>query len=202
MRQDAPAGANRRQRPLRVTAVLAIAVGIGFVVWLVTRDDSRPATPEASTSATPPPPVAPRARPLLTAVTPQTLAILAADAGQPIYWAGPKRFVKYEVTRTRDRKFYVRYLPRAIPVGSRSGEYLLVGTYPVPDAYRAVQRAGRQPGATTFNVPGGGLAVVNANAPNNIYFAYPNAGYQVEVFDPRAQRARRLVASGAVKPVG
>jgi hypothetical protein len=109
--------------------------------------------------------------------------------------------VKYELTRTADRKVYVRYLPRSVPIGNRSGEYLLVGTYPLRDAYAAIQRAAKEAGARTFRVPGGGLAVVNASAPRNVYFAYPGGRYQVEVFDPSAQRARRLVSTGSIKPV-
>jgi hypothetical protein len=65
-----------------------------------------------------------------------------------------------------------------------------------------VQRAGREPGATTFRLRGGAIAVVNATAPTNVYFAYPHTNYQVEVFDPNARTARRLVVSGAIRPVG
>jgi hypothetical protein len=179
--------------------VLAVAVAAAFVVWLFVRNDdgSTSRAPTATTATT----VTSRVRSLLTAVTARRLAAFAAAARQPIYWAGRRPGVKYELTRTTDARYFVRYLPTGVRVGNRSGQYLLVGTYPVKDAYRAVRRAAKEKGARTFPIPGGGLAVVNSSAPKNVYFAYPGATYQVEVFDPSARRARQLVASGAVKPV-
>ena len=179
-----------------MTAVLALALAVGFVVWLLTRGDDS-SSPSLSPTTQP----SRRAQPLLRAATPRSIAALSAKMKQPIFWAGRRRGVKYELTRTVDGRVYVRYLPRGVRVGNRSGEYLLIGTYPVRDAYAAVQRATKEAGAQTFSVPGGGLAVVNSSAPKNVYFAFPHGRYQVEVFDPSAQRARRLVASGAVKPV-
>jgi hypothetical protein len=35
-----------------------------------------------------------------------------------------------------------------------------------------------------------------------VYLAYPDSDFQVEVFDPSPARARRLVESGQIKPVG
>ena len=117
------------------------------------------------------------------------------------YWAGPRSGVKYELTRTRDGKIFVRYLPSDIAIGDRTGQYLLVGTYPVRDAYSAVERAAKEPGAQSFRVPGGALGVVNDSAPTNVYFAVRGSNHQIEVFAPSARQARRLVSSGAIEPV-
>jgi hypothetical protein len=35
-----------------------------------------------------------------------------------------------------------------------------------------------------------------------VYFAYPRLDYLYEVYDPAPQRARRLVLSGRVRPIG
>ena len=198
MRPNSPPDPVQRRTPIRLTAVLALAVAAAFVVWLFVRDDdkSNTSTTTKATTAT-----TAGVRPLLTAVTPHRLAALAEAAKQPIYWAGPRQRVTYELTRTTDGRYFVRYLPRGVRVGNRSGQYLLVGTYPVRGAYEAIQRAAKETGASTFRVPGGGLAVVNDKAPKNVYFAYRRSGYQVEVFDPNGRRARQLVASGAVNPV-
>jgi hypothetical protein len=199
MRPNSPPDPVQRRSPIRLTAVLVLAVAAAFLVWLFVRDDDNSSTTETTTQTTTS--TTARVRPLLTAVTPQRLATLASTTGQPIYWAGPRPRVTYELTRTTDGRYFVRYLPRGVRVGNRSGQYLLVGTYPVRDAYKAVRRAAKQSGAHTFRVPGGGLAVVNDRAPKNVYFAYPRNAYQVEVFDPSGRQARQLVASGAVKPV-
>ena len=50
-------------------------------------------------------------------------------------------------------------------------------------------------------IAGKGLAVYRPSAVTNVYLAYPGVNYQVEVFDPAPERARRLVASGKVTPV-
>jgi hypothetical protein len=34
-----------------------------------------------------------------------------------------------------------------------------------------------------------------------VYFSYPGATYQVEVFDPSAKQARTLVLAGKITPI-
>ena len=178
----------------RLGAALAIGLALAFVVWVVAGRDGGDGT-AAATSANE------TTRDVVVAATEGNLRALASVTGHAIYWAGPKRGVTYELTQTRDGRTYIRYLPRGVEVGDRSGGYLLVATYRIEDAYRAVQRAGAKAGAVTFRIPGGGLAVYNRDAETNVYFAYPNSQHQVEVYDPDPRTARRLVASGAVRPI-
>jgi hypothetical protein len=201
MRSDAAPERGQRRSPLRLTAVIAVAIAAGLIVWPFVRDNGDSGSKKTKSQTTTSSSTGKRVRPLLAAATRQRLISVSAAAKQPIYWAGPKRGVTYELTRTTDDRYFVRYLPKGVRVGNRTGEYLLVGTYPVDNAYGAVQRAAKETGAATFSTPGGGLAVVNSRAPKNVYFAFPHTKYQVEVFDPSARRARQLVASGAVKPV-
>ena len=192
-------GAKGRDLGIRVGAVVALAAAVAFVAWLVVRHNS--STPSAATtftSSTQPP--APK-RPVVIGATAQSLKTLAAVGNRPIYWLGPQRNTTYELTQTPDGKIYIRYLPRGVKVGDRTGGYPLVGTYPVQDGYKAVQTAAKESGAHTFKIPRGGLAVVNDAAPTNVYFAYPGTNQQIEVFDPNPTRARRLVATGAVRPI-
>jgi hypothetical protein len=46
-----------------------------------------------------------------------------------------------------------------------------------------------------------GIAVIDAGHRNSVYIAYPNAKVEIEVFDPSAVQARRVVVSGAIVPV-
>jgi hypothetical protein len=136
------------------------------------------------------------------AVTAKELAKRADAEHQPIYWAGPVRGETLELTRTGQRWFFVRYLPPGVAAGSAK-TYLTIGTYPVKDAFGAVQRLARGQGATTINLDGGGLAVVNPkHFPHSILLAYPGSNYQVEVFDPSLADARRLVKAGRISAVG
>jgi hypothetical protein len=192
-----------RRGPIRIGAVAALALAIAFVVWLLVRgnDNSSPARTTAAPVAPPQKTKPVSGRTLLTAATPVKLRALSSRTGHTIYWAGKKPKITYELTRTPDGRVYVRYLPKGVPIGDRHAAYLIVATYPVPDAYKAVKTAAKESGAVTFKIAGGGIAVYNQSAPRNVYFAYPKAKYQVEVFDPNPSRARRLVKRGAIRPI-
>ena len=194
-----------RRGPIRIGAVAALALAIAYVVWLLVRGhDSSSSTP---TTITPTPPARqttskPTAPTLVTAASPAKLHALSNRSKRPIYWAGRKPNVTYELTRTADGRIFVRYLPKGVRVGERNRAYPFVATYPVQNAYKAVKTAAKESGAVTFKAPGGGLAVYNQSAPKNVYLAYPGSSYQVEVFDPHPGRARKLVRSGAIHAVG
>lgn len=197
---DLRPGSTNRAGSVRLGAAIAVGLALAFLVWLAAgRDgggDGTAATADTAAATT-----AARGRDVLLAATAKNLRDLARVTRRPIYWAGPKSGITYELTQARDGRTYIRYLPRGVEVGDRTGGYLLVATYPIRDAYRAVQRAGARPGAVTFRVPGGGLAVYNRDAETNVYFAYPRSRYQVEVYDPDPGTARRLVASGTIRPI-
>jgi len=198
VRREREPGAKGRDLGIRIGAVIALAAAVAFVAWLVVRNNDSSSQSADTTSA---PTSTAAIRPVVIGATAQSLRTLAAIGDRPIYWLGPRARTKYELTQTSDGKVYIRYLPPGVKVGDRAGEYPLVGTYPVQNGYQRVQAAGREPGAHMFAVRGGGLAVVNDAAPTNVYVAYPGQDQQIEVFDPNPTRARRLVATGAVRPI-
>jgi hypothetical protein len=182
---------------VRIGAVVAIALAAAFVVWLIVRgsDDSSSSSTTGQTTTT-----AAAARPV--AATPATLRALADDVGQPIYWVGPRQNRTYELTRTSNGRIFIRYLPPDAEVGNQNARYTIVGTYPVKNALEVLQRLSTQPGQKSVPAPGGGLAVYSTSSPRNVYVAYPGSDVQIEVFDPSAKQALRLVTSGRVAPVG
>ena len=194
-----PGSAHARARSRRIGAAVAVAAALAFVVWVVAarNDDGNNSSSTATTGATGETSVHQN---VVVAATVANLRALASVTDHPIYWAGPRTGVTYELTQTPDGRMFVRYLPRGVAVGDRNA-HLLVATYPVDDAYAAVEKAGAESGAVTFKIARGGLAVYNGNAATNVYFAYPDTQYQVEVFDPDAATARNLVASGAIRPI-
>jgi len=171
---------------------VAIAIAAAVVVWLVVRDDSGGSSAETPTVA---------AIPAVSA-SPGRLRDLSVQAGRPIYWLGPQSDSTYELTRTTLDRIYVRYLPSGVAVGTTEAKYPLVGTYPVDNAYGVLKQLAKRPGESSFTAPKGGLAVFSTERPTNIYLAYPGSDVQIEVYDPSAARARELVASGQVVPVG
>jgi hypothetical protein len=181
---------------VRIGAVVAIALAAAFAVWLIVRGDddssSSPTTAQTTTTAA----VAP------VAATPATLRALSEEVGHPVYWVGPRQNRTYELTRTASGRIFIRYLPPGAELGNRSARYTIVGTYPVENALEVLQRLSTQPGEKSTPAPGGGLAVYSTSSPGNVYVAYPGSDVQIEVFDPSAKRALRLVTSGRVAPVG
>ena len=126
----------------------------------------------------------------------------SAQAKRPIYWVGPRSGQTYELTRTASGRVYIRYLPPGAKIGNRRADYTIVGTYPTKDALKVLQDLAKQPTEKSVPAPGGGIAVYATNAPTNVYVAFPGSDEQIEVFDPSATRALRLVTSGRVAPVG
>lgn len=132
------------------------------------------------------------------AVTVAGLERLEGTIGHPIYWAGPKKGYRYELTRRSDGTILVRYLPRGVVPGG-PGDFMIIATYPYPNALAALQRVANGKG---IEVPGGGLALVHEGYAKSVHLAYPGVDYQVEVYDPSPRIARRVAVSGQVRPVG
>jgi len=151
---------------------------------------------EKTTSAATP---AKRAAP--SAATLADLRALENSVGHDIFWAGRKRGYTYELTKTTQGSIYIRYLPPGVPVGAGSADFLTVGTYPQRDAFATVQTAQKRPGETITKIGGGGVAVAGKDRPTSVYFSYPASKLLVEVYDPSATQAHRLVVSGKVKPL-
>jgi hypothetical protein len=147
----------------------------------------------AGTGRTPVTPIAP------TAASISDLRALSSS-GLPVYWAGAQAGATYELSELTDGRIYVRYLPKGVKVGAQK-PFLTVGTYPVVDAFAAVKVIAQRPGATQIDLSNGGIAVTDPAHPTSIYIAYPHGKVEVEVFDPSAGAARRLVRTGAIVPV-
>jgi hypothetical protein len=171
-------------RRLRIGALIALGLAIFFVGWLIFGGDdnrSRPAGEASSASE-------------------EELREFAATASHPVYWAGPRSGQTYELTKTSDGRVYVRYLPEGVEIGDPRPHFLTVGTYPRANAFEELKRAARAEGAFSRELPQGGLAVLNRGSAS-VYFGYPDARYQVEVFAPTPGSARNLVLAGQVVPV-
>jgi hypothetical protein len=174
----------------RLSAVVVLAIAAGVIAWvLVGRGSSNsPAT----------------AGPVAKAITPVALSAsglrtLAQQVAQPIYWAGPKPGYMYELTRTTAGRIYIRYLPAGVKAGAPGSNYLIVATYPYPNALKALKAVSH---GAQITVPGGGVAVVDPKYTKSVHVAFPGVAYQVEVYDPAPAVARAVAVSGNVHSVG
>jgi hypothetical protein len=179
-----------RNPQVRIGAVVAVALLIGLVVWLLVRGNGSGTESTTTGSAFGP-----------IAATQGDLRSRSIDEGHPIYWAGPKTDTTYELTRTSNGRIFIRYLPKGVPVGVDKADYTIVGTYPVPNATGVLEGLAKKSGEHKLLVPGGGIAVYSSSHPTNVYVAYRGSNLQIEVFDPSAERAVGIVTSGQVVPV-
>jgi hypothetical protein len=178
--------AKQRRLLYFLQALVAAAVIAFFLAWFIARDNG--------TKASVPPAGSP------ASVSEAQLKALAATTNHPVYWAGAKSGA-YELTRTSDGRIYIRYLPSAVKVGDPAAKYLTVGTYPTKHAFTAIRRAAARKGAISVKIDNGGLLVFNQSAPKSVYFGYPGANYQVEVYDPSPQQARALALGGKITAI-
>jgi hypothetical protein len=172
---------------LRIGAVVAVGLAAFLVGWLAMNRGGDDTGNTPATGA--------------TEASESELRSFADSASHPVYWAGAKDGQTYELTRTTDGRVYVRYLPEGTEVGDPRSSFLTIGTYPRAAAFAELQRAAKAEGAVSLKVGDDGLAVFNEAKPTSVYLGYPDARYQVEVYHPSPDEARRLALSGQVVPV-
>jgi hypothetical protein len=136
------------------------------------------------------------------AVSVEELERLAGTLAHPLYWAGEEPDTTYELTRTSDGGIYIRYLPLDAEIGAREPDHLTVGTYRLENALEALTADAEAEGVEAIELEGGGLAFADPDGPTSVYLAFPGEDVQVEVYDPDPERARDLVTSGRIVPVG
>jgi hypothetical protein len=185
------AGALQQPR-VRLGAAIALAVAAGFIAWLAVPGSSNAPAKTAAVQGS-----RPGAGP--AAISAAGLKKLQAALHHPVYWAGPKAGYTYEVTQRSDGTVYVRYLPPGVRVGDPRGAFLIIVTYPYPNALLALERVENGKG---IHVPGGGLALVHQGYAKSVHLAYPGVNYQIEVYDPSPRVSLRVATSGQVRPVG
>jgi hypothetical protein len=177
-------GPPSRRRVIGVAVALALVVAL--VVWLLVRDGDD----EDGVAATP------VGQPV--EMSESELLEFGRAQAVPVYWAGARNGTRYEVTRTARGQVYIRYLTGDARPGDPRPRFLTIGTYPQQDAYAVVSAAGRRRGYTDRTTQSGALVVYSPRRDTNVYFTFPNAGFQVEVYDPDPRRALSMVLGGQV----
>ena len=94
---------------------------------------------------------------------------------------------------------FVRYLPEGAEAGDPRPRFLTVASYAQPNAYRFLRAQSRREGWAGQTTGSGALVAYSEERPTSVYFAFPDADLQVEVFDPDRGEARRLVLAGEIR---
>lgn len=187
----------RRRASLHSTSFVAIvALAVALVVagaaWFVVLRPSDSSGSASSSAAT---------TPGAHAASVAGLRAASAALGHPIYWAGPRPGMTYELTVTSKDNAYIRYLTPGIKPGDVRPNFVTVGTYPQANAYQVLNAARNVKNARIQSFGSGELAVSYPKRPNSVYVAHRGSKYMVEVFSPVRLGAETLVRSGLIVPV-
>lgn len=157
-------GAYARTPAVLIAGTITLAVAIGVVLWLLLRGGGEEAKPSQRAPA--------------TAASVKRLDAFASSVGHPIYWVGSQPRSTYELSRTKDGRVYIRYLPAGVKLGNSNPNYLTVGTYPQPHAFATLRATAKKQGVQTIHLAGGGLAFQYKSRPTSVYLA-PGETYEV-----------------------
>ena len=136
------------------------------------------------------------------ALTENELIDAVKKLGVDVYWAGPVDGAKYTLSAPAEGQVYLRYLPNGEGLTDTKPNYVVIATYTTADAFTATQAAGNQSNGVTFINNQGAAVYYNKDVPTNVYVAYPNLSYQIEVFSPIAATALDIASKqGALKLV-
>jgi len=180
-------GEGNRQWLLRGT-VVALALVVALIAWRATDegDEEAAAGPETTSRI----------------VSAGELSDVVAAVGHLVYWAGPMPGTVLAVSEGAEGVVQIRYLEDESQLEEEGGEFLTIGSYPLPDPAAASASLAESPGAIVKRSPAGVELVATAENPSSVYFASPEDTIQVEVYDPSPKRAMALALSGRVRPVG
>src|SRR5437764_3495628 len=134
-----------RRPAVLIATFVALAIVIGLILWLLLRGGG-------TTSAKP------VSHAPASAASIERLDAFASSVGHPIYWAGSQPSFTYELSRTKDGRVYIRYLPPGVKLGTRSSKYLTVGTYPQKNAFSTLLATAKKQGMQLIKLGGGGRA--------------------------------------------
>jgi len=136
------------------------------------------------------------------ALTEPELIAAVKQLGVDVYWAGPVKDAKYTLAVPADGQAYVRYLPNGQGIEDTKPNFVVIATYTTTDAFTATQAAGNTTNGVTFVNTEGAAVYYNKDTPTNVYVAYPNLNYQIEVFHPIAATALEIASkAGALRVI-
>lgn len=123
------------------------------------------------------------------------LRSLIADNKIVAYWTGPIKDATYSINTSTAGQVFVRYILKGMDCGSTEPKFRVIATYSEADAYNSTLQAGNQAEGVSLSNPDGSVVYFSKNTPNNVYVAYPNLNYQIEIYDPDAKTAVTLATT-------
>lgn len=129
------------------------------------------------------------------ALTESQLREVVREIDQRVYWAGPMSGAKYTINAQNFNSIYVRYLADGEGISDQTPKYRVIATYKEANAYNSTLSAGNQANGLSFTKPDGRVVYYNKQVPTNVYVAFKNDPYQMEIFDPDAKKSLAIANS-------
>jgi|TARA_B110000259_G_scaffold1181_1_gene1415 hypothetical protein len=137
------------------------------------------------------------------ALTENELLAIVSENNLVAYWSGSEAGALYSLVANTSGQVFVRYLSDGLGLEDTSANYRVVATYPQADAFAITQAAGNQANAISFVNPDGAQVFFSKDFPSNIYMAYPDLAYEIEIYDPGSGVALNLATTSmAIRRVG
>ena len=118
------------------------------------------------------------------ALTESQLRQIISDQKIVAYWSGPQDGALYSLVVNNYHQIFIRYLPNGKGIDDNAPDYRVIATYPQSDAYAITKTAGNQANAISFINADGAQVFYSKNLSANVYVAFPDNPYEIEIFDP------------------
>jgi hypothetical protein len=176
-------------RLVAIAAVVGLGIGLGGAT-LLNQSQGNSATVSGQLSGR-------------VALTENELLAIVSENNLVAYWSGSEAGALYSLVANTSGQVFVRYLSDGLGLEDTSANYRVVATYPQADAFAITQAAGNQANAISFVNPDGAQVFFSKDFPSNIYMAYPDLAYEIEIYDPGSGVALNLATTSmAIRRVG
>jgi hypothetical protein len=137
------------------------------------------------------------------ALSEAALLARAKSFEHPVYWVGGRVGTdSYELDTTEDGNVYVRYLTGDAKAGDPRANFLTIGTYPVQEARRALEKGAKTAKEGQKLSRHKGFEVLSSPGSTNAYVVFEEEPeLQIEIYSPQPGEAADLATSGALVPL-
>jgi hypothetical protein len=128
-------------------------------------------------------------------LTEKELKNLVSEQKLTAYWSGPIGGATYSINANQSGQVFIRYIEKGQKCDSQTREYRVIATYSQAGAFESTKAAGNQANGVSLANTDGSIVYFNKESPTNVYLAYPEIEYQIEIFDPDPKKAVTLATT-------
>lgn len=130
------------------------------------------------------------------------LVRVAGQAPHPIYWSGPILGYTYLLKIDKSGSSIVEYVAPKSKNSQESNSFRKIATYYSKGAWEKSLVASNAVGFSSFKNSDGSLVFYSLNYANDVFMAFPQKDFQIEIFDSRAGQALSLsVLVGQIREI-